>query len=39
VSVRKWRILPEFKANGEFEPEEYLEYFEDSNLPFNAEIG
>jgi hypothetical protein len=31
--------LPEFKADGEFEPEEYIEYFEDSNPPPNAEIG
>jgi hypothetical protein len=31
--------LPEFKADGGFELEEYMEYFEDSNSPPNAEIG
>jgi hypothetical protein len=39
MAVRKWQISPEFKADGEFEPEEYVEYFEDSDLPTNAEIG
>jgi hypothetical protein len=29
----------EFKAAGGFEPEEYMEYFEDSNPSPNAEIG
>jgi hypothetical protein len=31
--------VPEFKAAGGFEPEEYMEYFEDSNPSPNAEIG
>jgi hypothetical protein len=31
--------VPEFKAGGGFEPETYMEYFEDSNPPANAEIG
>jgi hypothetical protein len=31
--------VPEFKATGGFEPEAYVEYFEDSNPPPNAEIG
>ena len=31
--------MPEFKAGGEFEPEEYMEYFEDSDSTPNAEIG
>ena len=39
VSIRKGWIDPEFKADGEFEPEEYIEYFEDSNSPPNAVIG
>jgi hypothetical protein len=39
VSIRKWWIALEFKADGDFEPEEYMEYFEDSNLVPNAEIG
>ena len=39
VSIRKWWIAPAFKAAGGFEPEEYIEYFEDSNPPANAEIG
>jgi hypothetical protein len=39
VSVRQWWILPEFKAGSKFEPEEYIEYFEDSDLLPNAEIG
>jgi hypothetical protein len=39
VSVRKWWLSPEFEAGGEFEPEEYTEYFEDSNSPLNMEIG
>jgi hypothetical protein len=28
-----------FEAAGGFEPEEYMEYFEDSNPPANADIG
>jgi hypothetical protein len=39
ISIRKWWVAPEFKADGGFEPEEYTEYFEDSNPPPNAEIG
>jgi hypothetical protein len=39
VFVWKGSISPEFKAGGEFEPEEYMEYFEDSNPLTNAEIG
>jgi hypothetical protein len=39
VSIRKWWIAPEFKADGEFEPEEYIKYFEDANFPPNVEIG
>jgi hypothetical protein len=31
--------VPEFKAGGGFEPETYMKYFEDSDLPTNAEIG
>jgi len=35
--------VPEFKADGGFEPETYMEtymeYFEDSDPPSNAEIG
>jgi hypothetical protein len=31
--------VPEFKADGGFEPEEYMKYFEDSNPPPNTEIG
>jgi hypothetical protein len=31
--------VPEFKAGGRFEPEEYMKYFEDSNPSPNAEIG
>jgi len=31
--------VPEFKADGGFEPETYMEYFEDSKPPPNAEIG
>jgi hypothetical protein len=31
--------MPEFKAGGGFEPETYMEYFEDCNPPPNAEIG
>jgi hypothetical protein len=31
--------VSEFKAGGGFEPEEYMEYFENSNPPPNAEIG
>jgi hypothetical protein len=38
VSNQKWYISPEFKAGGRFEPEEYMEYFEDSNLAANEEI-
>jgi hypothetical protein len=32
-------MAPEFKANGGFEPEAYMEYSEGSNPPPNAEIG
>jgi hypothetical protein len=32
-------ISSEFKAGSKFEPEEYIEYFEDSDLLPNAEIG
>jgi hypothetical protein len=28
VSVREWWIWPAFKAGSNFEPEEYIEYFE-----------
>jgi hypothetical protein len=31
--------VPEFKAGVGFEPETYIEYFEDSDSPSNAEIG
>jgi hypothetical protein len=31
--------VPEFKADGGFEPETYMEYFEDSDPPANTEIG
>ena len=31
--------MPEFKADGGFEPETYMQYFEDSNPTSNAEIG
>jgi hypothetical protein len=31
--------VPEFKAGGGFEPETYMQYFEDSNPPTNTEIG
>jgi hypothetical protein len=27
VSIRKWQIAPEFKADGGFEPEEYMGIF------------
>jgi len=37
VSIRKWQIAPEFKADGGFEP--IWEYFEDSDSPSNAEMG
>jgi len=37
--IQKRYISPEFKAGGGFEPEEYWEYFEDSNSPPNTEIG
>jgi hypothetical protein len=39
VPTQKWQIAPEFKAGVGFEPEEYMEYFEDSNLPPNTDIG
>jgi hypothetical protein len=39
VPLQKWQVVPEFKAGGGFEPETYLEYFEDSNPTTNAEIG
>jgi hypothetical protein len=39
MPVQKWHLAPEFKADGGFEPETYMEYFEDSNLPPNVEIG
>ena len=39
MPIQKWQLAPEFKADGGFEPETYMEYFEDSNLPANAEIG
>ena len=31
--------MPEFKAGGGFEPETYMEYFEDSDPLSNTEIG
>ena len=31
--------MPEFKADGGFEPETYMQYFEDSNPTPNAAIG
>jgi hypothetical protein len=39
VPIQKWQVVPEFKAGGRFEPEEYMEYFEDSNPAPNTEIG
>jgi hypothetical protein len=39
VPIRKWQVVPEFKAGGGFEPETYREYFENSNSASNAEIG
>jgi hypothetical protein len=36
VFIRKWWILPEFKAGGKFKPEKYID---DLSLPPNAEIG
>ena len=38
ASVLKWWIVPAFKAPCNFEPEEYIKYFEDSESPPNAEI-
>jgi hypothetical protein len=41
VSVRKWQVALAFKAEDNFEPEEYeeyMEYFEDADPPSNAEI-
>jgi hypothetical protein len=32
-------MSPAFKVGSKFEPEEYIKYFEDSNLTPNAEIG
>jgi len=39
LSIRKLWIVAEFKAVDGFEPEEYMEYFEDSKPSENTEIG
>ena len=39
MPIQKWQLAPEFKADGGFEPETYMEYFEDSDPPTNTEIG
>jgi hypothetical protein len=39
VPIQKRWLAPEFKADGGFEPETYMQYFEDSNPTPNAEIG
>jgi hypothetical protein len=38
VPIQKWYIVLEFKAGGGFEPETYMQYFENSNPPTNTEI-